>query len=31
MTEYKSFVQNGGFGPAFGVDDVDYRTYQEKV
>jgi hypothetical protein len=29
MNQYKTFVQNGGFGPAFGT--VDYRTYDEKV
>ncbi|CAM2714984.1 unnamed protein product [Rotaria socialis] len=29
MTQYKTFVQNGGFGPAFGSDD--YRTYEEKL
>jgi hypothetical protein len=29
ITEYKNFVQNGGFGPAFG--NVDHQTYEEKV
>jgi len=29
INEYKNFVQNGGFGPAFG--NVDYQTYEEKV
>lgn len=29
MTDYKTFVQNGGFGPAFG--NTDYQTYGEKV
>lgn len=29
LTEYKSFVQNGGFGPAFG--NTDHQTYEDKV
>jgi hypothetical protein len=29
MTDYKTFVQNGGFGPAFG--NTDHQTYEEKV
>lgn len=29
MSEYKSFAQNGGFGPAFG--NIDYHTYVDRV
>jgi hypothetical protein len=29
MNEYKNFVQNGGFGPAFG--NSNNQTYREKV
>jgi hypothetical protein len=29
LADYKNFVQNGGFGPAFG--SVDHLKYEEKV
>jgi hypothetical protein len=29
MNEYKTFAQNGGFGPAFG--NTGHQTYEEKV
>lgn len=29
MTDYKNFVQNGGFGPSFG--NTDFQTYEQKV
>ncbi|CAF3173883.1 unnamed protein product [Rotaria sp. Silwood2] len=29
MTQYKTFVQNGGFGPAFG--NADHLAYEEKL
>jgi hypothetical protein len=29
MHDYKTFVQNGGFGPTFGSGN--YQTYEEKV
>jgi hypothetical protein len=29
LTNYKTFVQNGGFGPAFG--NVDQHIYEQKV
>ena len=29
MSEYKNFVQNGGFGPAFG--NTEHLTYGDKV
>ena len=29
MSEYKSFAQNGGFGPTFG--NTDYHAYVDKV
>ncbi len=28
-TEYKTFAQNGGFGPTFG--NKDYKAYGDKV
>jgi hypothetical protein len=29
MSEYKAYVQNGGFGPAFG--NTSHQTYGDKV
>ena len=29
MSEYKTFAQNGGFGPAFG--NAERQTHKEKV
>jgi hypothetical protein len=29
ITEYKNFLQSGGFGPAFG--NTAHQTYEEKV
>jgi hypothetical protein len=29
MSEYKSFAQNGGFGPSFG--NAEYQSYGDKV